>query len=146
MENLPYLKDMLQFMETHEELIIWVSTISFLTFIGTLISIPLIIIKLPSDYFIKDKNLAHRFCEDRPLLRIILVGLKNIFGLIFLIMGFLMLFIPGQGMITMLIGFSMLDFINMRGPVYKVVKRPSVYKFINRIRENAGKKSIELRG
>ena len=145
MENIPYLKDLLQFMETHNELIIWVSSISFALFVGTLISIPFIIVKLPSDYFIKDKNLARRFCQDKPLLGVIIIGFKNIFGLIFLLMGFIMLFIPGQGILTMLIGYSMLDFVSMRGPVYKIVRRPSVYQFINRIREKKDKEPIELR-
>lgn len=60
-------------------------------------------------------------------------------------MGFIMLFIPGQGILTMLIGYSLLDFVNMRGPVYKIVKRPSVYQFINRIRVKNDKEPIELR-
>lgn len=145
MENLPYINDILQFMETHDELIIWVSTISFITFLGTLISLPLIIVRLPSDYFIADKNLARRFCQDKPVLRIIMIVLKNVFGIIFLILGFFMLFIPGQGVITMLIGYSMLDFVNMRGPVYKIVRRPAVYNFINKVRERANKESIQLK-
>ncbi|MCF7886583.1 MAG: hypothetical protein K9M80_08815 [Candidatus Marinimicrobia bacterium] len=136
---------MLQFMEAHDELIIWVSTISFLMFIGTLLAIPFIIIRLPSDYFIRDKNLARRFCQERPILRIILVSLKNVVGIIFFIMGFLMLFIPGQGILTMLIGYSMLDFVSMRGPVYKIIRRPTVYEFINRIRGKKGKEPIELK-
>jgi len=132
-------------MEAHDELIIWVSTISFLTFVVTLAAIPIIIVRLPADYFIKDKNLARRFCQDKPVLRIIIVAFKNIFGIVFLIMGFLMLFIPGQGILTMLIGYSMLDFVNMRGPVYKIVQKPSIYEFINRIRDKNEKPPIKLK-
>ena len=110
MEKIPYINDILQFMETHDELIIWISTISFITFVGTLISLPLIIVRMPSYYFITDKN-----------------------------------FIPGQGVITMLIGYSMLDFVNMRGPAYKIVRRPAVYNFINKVRERANKESIQLK-
>lgn len=145
MENIPYLKDLLQFLKTHDEIIIWVSSISFITFVGTLAAIPFIIIRLPSDYFIKDQNLARRCCANRPVLKTLLVILKNVLGIIFMIMGFIMLFIPGQGILTMLIGYSLLDFVNMRGPVYKIVKRPSVYQFINRIRVKNDKEPIELR-
>jgi len=145
MENIPYLKDLLQFMETHNELIIWVSSISFALFVGTLISIPFIIVKLPSDYFIKDKNLARRFCQNKPLLGVIIIGFKNIFGLIFLLMGFIMLFIPGQGILTMLIGYSMLDFLNKRKLIYKIARRPSIYNFINKTRKKYDKEPIRLK-
>jgi hypothetical protein len=145
MENIPYLNDLLQFMEAHDELIIWSSSISLILFVGTLVSIPIIIVKLPSDYFVRDKNLARRYCQDKPLLGIIIIGLKNIFGIIFLLMGFLMLFIPGQGVLTMLIGYSMLDFLNKRKLIYKIARRPSVYNFINKTRKKYNKDPIQLK-
>lgn len=56
-----------------------------------------------------------------------------------------MLFIPGQGLITMVIDYSMMDFISNRELVYKIVKKPRVYKFVNRVRRKAGKDPIKLK-
>lgn len=140
-----YIEKILNFIEPYSEVIIWTSSASVVVFVGTLVAIPFIISRLPSDYFIRDENLTHRLFAGRPVLRFIFAGIKNFLGAVFFIAGFIMLFIPGQGLITMVIGYSMMDFISKRDLVYKIVRKPRVYEFINRVRRKAGKEPIKLK-
>jgi hypothetical protein len=55
-------------------------------------------------------------------------------GLVFLLAGFAMLFLPGQGILTMLIGISLMDFPGKRMLERKLVGRPAVLKTINMMR------------
>ena len=83
--------------------LIWLTALSFVFFIGTLIAIPFILVRLPADYF--DVRVPRPWMQDHhPALRVVGHIVKNVFGAVFLIAGFLMLFLPGQGVLTMLVG------------------------------------------
>ena len=64
---------------------------------------------------------------------------KNAIGAIFLFAGFLMLFLPGQGVLTMLIGISMLDFPGKRRVEATLIGQPTVLSVINGMRGKFGK-------
>ena len=69
---------------------------------------------------------------------------KNVVGAVFLIAGFLMLFLPGQGVLTMLIGISMLDFPGKRKIEAKLIGQPTVLNVINSMRKKCGKPPLVL--
>jgi hypothetical protein len=129
----------------------WVSTdvliglmiASIVGFIGSLIAIPWILIRLPSDYF--DLRVPRYWMKDHhPALRLIGLILKNIAGAIFLIAGFLMLFLPGQGLLTMLIGISFIDFPGKRRLEAKIVGQRTILHAINTMRSKFNKPPLTL--
>jgi len=129
----------------------WVSTdiliglmiASIAGFIGSLIAIPWILIRLPSDYF--DLRVPRYWMKDHhPALRLIGLILKNIAGTIFLIAGFLMLFLPGQGLLTMLIGISFIDFPGKRRLEAKIVGQRTILHAINTMRSKFNKPPLTL--
>jgi hypothetical protein len=63
---------------------------------------------------------------------------------VFLLAGFLMLFLPGQGVLTMLIGISMLDFPGKRKIEAKLIGQPTVLGVINNMRKRHGKSPLVL--
>ena len=80
-----------------KENVVFVTAMSF----GTIIVFALLgiitFIKLPHDYFIKSyKEITN------PLKRILL----NILAIIFVLIGILLLFLPGQGVLTIILGIS----------------------------------------
>ena len=82
---------------------------SVFMFVGTLVAIPIILMRLPADYF--DIRIPRPWMENHhPVLRVIGHIVKNMVGAIFLFAGLLMLFLPGQGVLTMLIGLSLVEF------------------------------------
>ena len=52
--------------------------------------------------------------------------------------------IPGQGLLTILIGLILLDFPGKRGLERRLVSRPSVLAAINRLRARFGRPAMEL--
>ena len=96
---------MIDFIKDHAQ---WLITFSIVIFIVTLILVPAIIVRLPADYFSKTKR--HNVDSRRPVIQILSVIIKNILGGILLLAGFIMLFTPGQGLITLVAGIMIMNY------------------------------------
>lgn len=120
------------------ETLVALTVLSIVFFVGSLIAIPFILVRLPADFF--DIRVPRPWMEDHhPVLRVLGHLVKNVVGAIFLFAGFLMLFLPGQGILTMLIGISMLDFPGKRKVEAKLIGQPAVLNALNGMREKFGK-------
>ena len=108
--------------------------LSIVGFVGSVIAIPWILIRLPQDYFCESH--PRTWLKDRhPVLRLIALALKNFVGWILLLGGIAMLVLPGQGLLTILIGVSLMDFPGKRAIERKLVSRPLILQAINRVRQ-----------
>jgi hypothetical protein len=134
------LDQFIQFAESWISKEMWVGLIAFsvMAFVGTLIAIPAILIRLPPDYF---QNHHHKpwFANHHPVVRTLGLLVKNIVGIIFLLAGIAMLFLPGQGLLTMLLGILFIDFPGKHRLEQKIIQHPKVLQTINAFREKAGK-------
>ena len=118
---------------------------SVATFILSLIIVPVIIVRIPEDYFSRSKSSKQTKWEGlNPIAQLFLTILKNVFGLIFLIMGILMLVLPGQGLLTILFGIALLDFPGKQNLVRRLVSYPKILNSINWIRKKANKNPLLL--
>jgi hypothetical protein len=77
--------------------------------------------------------------DHHPILRHVGLAIKNVVGTIFLVAGFAMLFLPGQGLLTMVIGISLIDFPGKRKIEKRLVSQPTIFQAINALREKFGK-------
>ncbi|WHZ28408.1 MAG: hypothetical protein OJF51_003206 [Nitrospira sp.] len=125
------------------ETLVTLTALSVVFFVGSLIAIPFILVRLPTDFF--DTRVPRRWMENHhPLLRLLGHLVKNVVGAIFLFAGFLMLFLPGQGILTMLIGVTMLDFPGKRKMEAKMIGQPAVLSTINNMRQKFGKPPLTI--
>ncbi len=125
------------------ETLVTLTALSVVFFVGSLIAIPFILVRLPTDFF--DTRVPRRWMEDHhPVLRLLGHLAKNVAGAIFLFAGFLMLFLPGQGILTMLIGVTMLDFPGKRRLEAKMIGQPAVLNTINNMRQKFGKPPLTV--
>lgn len=134
------MEDLLALVEQYvsTDTLVMLTVLSIIFFVGSLIAIPFIMVRLPADYF--DIRVPRPWMEDHhPILRMLGHVVKNTVGAIFLFVGFLMLFLPGQGILTMLIGISMVDFPGKRKLEALLIGRPTVLNTINSMREKFGK-------
>lgn len=134
------LDSLIQSIETWIPREVWVGLIgfSFVAFIGTLIAIPAILIRLPADYF---QNHHHKpwFANHHPIVRSLGLLVKNVVGVIFLVAGIAMLVLPGQGLLTMLLGIVFIDFPGKHALEQKLIQHPQILKAINALRKKADK-------
>src|SRR5467141_1103911 len=117
----------------------------FATFSLSLAVISFILVKLPSTYF--QRSHPRKFWVDRhPSIRWAgLIG-KNTLGIVLVLLGILMSIpgVPGQGILTILLGVMLVGFPGKRQLEFKLVSRPRVLETINRLRLRFGKPPLVL--
>ena len=125
------------------DVLIGLTAASVIGFIGSLIAIPMILVRLPADYF-DTRTPRHWMKDHHPMLRLLGLVVKNVVGVVLLLAGFAMLFLPGQGLLTMLIGISLMDFPRKRELEAKMVGQPTLMGVINAMRRKYGKPPLTL--
>jgi hypothetical protein len=135
----------LEWVHIHKIAFWWIGTLSIATFVGTLIIIPILIVRIPADYF-KRKKQKQKSCYKNQHALICFIGLvfKNLFGALFVLAGVAILFLPGQGLITILIGIMMLNFPGKFALQLRVIQQPTVLGAINRIWMKANQPVLEV--
>ena len=125
------------------QMLVGLTVASVVGFIGSLIAIPLILVRLPPDYF--DTRVPRHWMKDHhPVLRVIGLVAKNVIGAVFLLAGFAMLFLPGQGILTILIGVSLMDFPGKPRLEAKLIGQRTVLNAINAMRKKFDKPPLLL--
>ena len=111
---------------------------SLVAFLATAVLVPLAIARMPADYLVRPVAVRHA----QPLL----VALKNFAGVVLVLLGIAMLVLPGQGLLTLLLGLGLVDFPGRRRIELAVMTRPAVLKAINALRRRAGRPPLEIPG
>ncbi|MCA1555422.1 MAG: hypothetical protein LC747_01910 [Acidobacteria bacterium] len=115
--------------------LLWGVLIFLVTFTVSIAITVVVLIKLPDTYF-KASHGREFWVERHPVLRWSgLIG-KNLLGAFLVLLGIVLSLpgVPGQGVLTILLGVMLLDFPGKRGLELKLVSRPKVLNTINRIR------------
>ena len=89
--------------------------------------------RLPADYLLHEPEPA---CGS-PLRRLG-SALRNGLGLVLLLLGLLMLVLPGQGLLTIVAALAVMDFRSKRRLEHWLVLRPHVFALINHLRRRSG--------
>jgi hypothetical protein len=131
---------------TIDETTVWyLAAFSVVSFIATLVLVPFLVIRIPDDYFAEKKR--HRWepwAHEHPLIRWSLLIAKNMLGYLFIILGIAMLVLPGQGILTILIGIMFINFPGKYRLERWAVTRPPVLRAINSLRRNAGRQPLTV--
>ena len=130
----------------NETLLIGLGLFSVLTFLVSLFLIPFLVIRIPVDYFSEEKRHILPWARRHIVIRWIGLILKNIFGLVCITLGIAMLFLPGQGLLTIFIGILLLNFPGKYRLERSLVRRPSVRNMANWLRHRAGRPPLRFDG
>jgi hypothetical protein len=115
------------------------------TFLLSLAIVSIILVKLPADHF----SMSHKtrlWSGPNPALHAAKVIGKNILGVLLVIVGIILSIpgVPGQGLLTILLGIMLVDFPGKDRLEHKLLSRPGVVNTINRLRGRFGKPPLEL--
>jgi len=135
---------MVHWLQTHELLLGWLSVVSAIMFVGSLIAIPWLVMRIPADYFLRQRHYADRWRPRHPLLRVIVLTLKNLAGVALVAAGVAMLVLPGQGILTILVGLLFLDFPGKFALERRMAEQPPVLRAMNWMRSRAGRPPLRL--
>lgn len=114
------------------------------TFVASLIVVPWIVMRLPADYFQHEKRMPPLWATHHPLRRFLLIAGKNLLGALLVLTGVAMLVLPGQGLLTILIGIMLLDFPGKFQCERWLLKRKSIRRGVNWLRKKLHKPPFEL--
>ena len=121
------------------------ASIFLVSFFANLGIVSLILVKLPADHFRKSRKTKF-WSGPRPWLHAAKVIGKNIGGVLLVALGVVLSLpgVPGQGLLTVLLGIMLLDFPGRHRLEQKLLSKPSIVNTINSLRGRFGKKPLEL--
>lgn len=131
---------LLDWVKANEGMFAAMGLLSLGLFLISLLIFPLIIIYLPHDYFVRPTPGIMTLNPLRLVLRI----LKNVLGVFLLIAGFLMLFLPGQGLLSLFLGISLINFPGKRRLELRFLHLTRVRRTIEWMRRKADRKPVIL--
>ena len=104
-----------------------------------------ILVKLPADHFSKNRKTKF-WAGPRPALHAAKVIGKNVAGVLLVALGVVLSLpgVPGQGLLTILLGIMLLDFPGRDRLEQKLLSKPSIVNTINRLRGRFGKSPLVL--
>ncbi len=108
-------------------------------------AIAIVMVKIPPNYF--STHYQRDFLPDSPwLVRWGAVIVKNLFGVFLILLGAILSLpgVPGQGILTILLGLIMLDIPGKRPLEAKIISRPAILSAINGLRAKYGKPPLEM--
>lgn len=117
----------------HETFLSWLGLVSVVTFVTSLVLLPLIVARMREDHFVRPRRPPAR----SPFVHVLAFGLRNLLGVLLVLGGIAMLVLPGQGVLMILVGGSLVDFPGKRALERRIVGRPRVLAALNWIRERA---------
>ena len=122
----------------------WGLVLSVVLAVGSLALATAVVVAWPADHFKHDRT---RLPDMRHpvIIALGLVG-KNLAGIVLFVLGLVMALpgIPGQGILTMIIGLTLVDFPGKRGLERRLIGRPSVLRRINHLRARFHRAALEL--
>ncbi len=125
-----------------EYLLQFLAALSLITFLLSIICIPLLVARLPQDYFQLTATEKPRETQQLSLRYLCFSLFRNILGMLLLIAGIAMLFLPGQGIITMIIGLAFMSFPYKHLLIYRLTRPIAVQRSLDWIRLRSKKESF----
>lgn len=138
--------EIFHWMEVNRDWLSWLGIASFTMVILSLIVVPLLVIRMQEDYFLENRNPRKSLKKQHPVLRMTGLIAKNLTGGLLVISGVLLSLplVPGQGLLTVLIGLAIMDFPGKRRLEIWLVKRKPVAWAIRKLREKANRPPLFL--
>ena len=131
------MNELLAWVSDNQQLLVWAGIVSFVVFILSLLSLPWLVAQIPEDYFLPKKRQPTQWKQLHPIIRLLALIGKNLIGYGLIVAGLLMLFLPGQGILTLVMGLLLVDYPGKFRLERKLVKTPAILNSLNWLRRKA---------
>jgi hypothetical protein len=125
--------------------VLWGLGLYLVVFLGSTVVVAWLVIRLPATYFC-DAYPRDVWGGQRPVRRWAGVLLKNLLGVLLIVLGGIMALplIPGPGILMLVLGVMLLDFPGKRRLEQWLVQRATVLRAMNRLRQRYGKPPLVI--
>ena len=121
-------------MEVSQTVEIVVGVASAAMFVGSILAIPWLVRRLPADYFVRPP----------PRRSLPVTILRNVVAVVLIALGLAMLVLPGQGIVTVVIGLSLLDLPIKHRALRWLLQRRKIQEGVQRLRAKKGKPPLVI--
>jgi hypothetical protein len=128
---------MIESIQQNAGLIGWLTAASAAMLIGSAIVVPWIVVQIPRDFFAEDRRPTSRFAFEHPILRVAFFVLRNLLGMLILLVGIAMLVLPGQGLLTVAVALIILEFPGKYQLERRIIRIGPLLNSINWLREKS---------
>ena len=132
------------FLSEHKSALQWLTAFSVALFIGSIVAVPWLVARIPTDYFMATASEQNEFRQQHPTASLLWRILKNVIGVVLLLAGVAMLILPGQGLLTILLGVMLVDFPGKRRLELLIIRRPSIRRVVGWIRRRSGRDELQI--
>nr|CAA6807358.1 MAG: Unknown protein [uncultured Thiotrichaceae bacterium] len=129
----------MQWFQYNQSVFIWTGIFSAVTFVLSLLMLPWLLKKIPTDYFTR-----HPPDDSWALLLTPRSLIRNFLGFPVLLAGISMLILPGQGFLTILLGLAIMQFPGKFTLERWVIGRPGILQTVNWVRRKSGTTELEI--
>ncbi len=140
------MNELLDWFNAYQPQLTRLGIISLIIFVCSLLVLPWLVSRIPEDYFLHKRRQPLPWKDQHTILRTLLLIGKNMLGAILLCGGFLMLFLPGQGLLTMAMGLLLTDYPGKYRLERRLVAIPHILNGLNWLRKRAGTEPLQVDG
>lgn len=117
---------------------------SVLSIVTAVFAAPWAVSKMSADYFMPTRDRQRAFATLHPILRWSGIILKNLLGILFVILGVILLALPGQGLLTILAGLLLMNFPGKLALELWIIRMPMVLRAANWLRKKSGREPLQV--
>jgi len=111
---------------SHPGVTVALAAFSIVAIVATMLLVPRYLAHLPPDFLVNHGRTANHGAVLRVL--------RNLLGAVLVLLGLLMLVLPGQGLLTLLVGVLLLDVPGKHALLQRVLGRPKILDAVNKLR------------
>jgi len=137
-----WIESSLGWAKSNQAIVWWLFAVSLVFCLATPLVVGWFVTRLPRDYFSKDRR-PLEWADRYPVFRLALLIAKNLAGAVLVVAGIAMLMLPGQGLLTIVVGLVLLNFPGKFRLQRWLVRRPNVWRSINWLRKRAKREPLE---
>ena len=107
--------------------------------------VAVVLIRLPADYFVNPESRARNVARH-PVTHVLLILGRNLLGYVLVVLGVLLSLpgVPGQGVLTILMGVMLIDLPGKDRAARWLVTRRPVLAAVNRMRARVGREPLQV--
>ncbi len=122
----------------------WAAGVSAASVVIGLVAVRVFVVRIPPDYFARSGRAATTATRRHPVWGAPMRVVKNLLGCVLVAAGVAMLVLPGQGVLTILVGVMLLDFPGKLKLERWIVGHRAVRESMDWLRRRAGQPPLVL--
>jgi hypothetical protein len=138
-----WIAPIMDWVKSHQSMMWWIFAASLAVSLLVPVAVGWAVVQLPADYFAPKKRRRSSVWEEHAVLRPLYLIAKNLLGFTLIVAGIAMLVLPGQGLLTIVIGIILMNFPGkFRLERWLATRRP-VWGSLNWLRRKARRPELQ---